>query len=174
MAQVAQQDDAIYEQDQLLSAACLMAAGRSLDAIAAASEGPVAERLNARSSEDAFVARAVTSMAYFYLFMFGESRVPATDREAWAQGMLRGLAPVEEAMIEDTSVLGPLFDSYTRLRDSEDGAARFALRFARWFLANTTGEVDETLTLQAMGELAPGAASGMESFSRDLDTVGLL
>ena len=173
MARVARSDDVLYEQDQLLAVACLVAAGRSLDAIAAANQGPVAERLRSRASEDPFVASAVTAMACYYLFAFGESNVPADARGRWAEGMLRGLAPIEEAIPEDSRALGPLFDSYTRRSDTDDGHTRFALRFAKWFLASTTGEVEEDLALMAMGELAAGAKSGMEGFARDLSTVGL-
>lgn len=173
MAQVARSDDVLYEQDQLLSAACLMAAGRSLDVIAAGDQGPVAQRLQSRASDDSFVATAVMAMAYYYLFSFGEPHIPAAERGEWAEGMLRGLAPVEDAIPEDSRALGPLFDAYTRRNESEDGHIGFALRFARWFLASTTGESDEQLTLIAMGELPAGATSGMEGFAQDLSTVGL-
>ena len=173
MAQVARNDDVLYEQDQLLSAACLMASGRSLDIIAAADQGPVAERLRSRADEDSFAARAVATMAYYYLFAFGEPHIAAADRGEWAEGMLRGLAPVEEAIPEDIRPLGPLFDSYARRDESDDGTARFALRFARWFLTSTTGEQDEDLAFMAMPELAAGATSGMDAFVRDLSTLGL-
>lgn len=173
MAQVASNDDILYEQDQLLSAACLMAAGRSLDLIAAANQGPVAERLRARADDDSFVASAVTAIAYYYLFAFGEPHIPASERGEWAEGMVRGLAPVEEAIPGDLRPLGPLFDSYARRDEGDDGTTRFALRFARWFLANTTAERDEQLTLMAMGELVAGASSGIEAFGRDLAIVGL-
>lgn len=173
MARVARNDEVLYEQDQLLAVACLVAAGRSLDLIVAANQGPVAERLQGRADDDSFEARALAAMAYYYLFAFGEPQIPASERGKWAEGMLRGLAPVEEAIPEDIRPLGPLFDSYARRGESDDGNTRFAHRFAKWFLASTTGEQEEELILMSMGELVVGAMSGMEAFGEDLSTVGL-
>jgi hypothetical protein len=173
MAQVAVRDDLLYEQDQHLSAACLMAAGRSLDVLAAANRGPVAERLRSQASADAFVTRAITAMAFYYLFAFGEPHIPAAKRGEWAEAMLQGLAPVSEAIPEDSRALGPLFDSFARRGESDGGPTQFALRFARWFLTSTTGEEEEQLTLMASLELVGAATWGMKGFAEDLSAVGL-
>ena len=174
LAMATKRNDALYEQDQLLCTACLVAAGRTMSSLATG-EGPIADFLSRVSEEqDEWMAGCVImATSWYFLFRFGFPRIPEDRRTEWVLGLVDGLAPAEEVEPDDLGPLPPLFDAYARGRGDGDAFARFAMRFARWFWSQTYIEDHEHLVLMSAPHLLHACQQNTAQFDADLAEAGL-
>jgi hypothetical protein len=179
LAALADQNDALYEQDQLLSVACLLASGRALRDLALHGEGPATTYLQAIQSLERLelAGSAVMACSWYFLFTFGQSRIPPEHREEWATGMIEGLAPTSDVQPVDESLIGPLFDAYVSATQDREAVAPFALRFSRWFWLHTSmsddGEIDGKVVLTSAPQLLQVCQLLLPSFQSDLAAARL-
>lgn len=177
LARLASDNDRLYEQDQLLCVACLLAGGRALSAIATSENSEVVgEFLRHVQSENALsqAGRSVMACSWYFLFHFAYPYIPADERSDWVIGMVEGLAPASDVQPVDKQLLGPLFDAFVSSRDTRDAFPRFSLRFLRWFWLHTPLDSDERLVMVGVPELFAGCQQTLPTFHSDLAEFGLL
>lgn len=176
LARLASDNDRLYEQDQLLCVAGLLAGGRSLSAIAASDDGEVVGEFLRNVQSDNGLSQAgwsVMACSWYFLFHFAYPHIPANERNDWVIGMVEGLAPASDVQPVDEQLLGSLFDAFVTARTDRDALPRFGIRFSRWFWLHTPFDSDERLAMAGMPELFAGCQQTMSSFQSDLVDVGL-
>lgn len=177
LARLASDDDRLYDQDQLLSVACLLAGGRGLSAVAASDDTEILGNfLRSVQAENTLgqAGRSVMACSWYFLFHFAHPHIPAEERHDWVTGMVMALAPASDVQPVDEQLLGPLFDTFVTAQKDRDAFPRFGIRFTRWFWLHTTVESDERLVLASVPELMKGCQSVLPAFQSDLVDCGLL